>query len=169
MIRGSIFKSIAVNKNTFVSWLYLWTNLFKIICMSCVLRKYVYQDLFSLVRWIKNILERSRLSIPLGSFKSIRELFSRFKHFNYLRRTLCKVTAQVGHPKFYQETQHSNTVLSEWTFPPDQRGLITNTGNYHSLTAREPQIIHHASRLLDTLPDSCVAQHSLITDSTAKP
>lgn len=34
---------------------------------------------------------------------------------------------------------------------------------------REPQIIHDTSRLLDPLPDPCVAQHSLITASTAKP
>ena len=60
-----------------VIWLYLRTKLFKIISMSYVLRKWIYQGIFSLVKWTKNSLERSEISLLLQSFKNVIKLFSR--------------------------------------------------------------------------------------------
>ena len=66
-----------MNENTSVIWLYLRTKLFKIIYMFYVLRKCIYQGIFSLVKWTKNSLERSEISLLLQSFKNVIKLFSR--------------------------------------------------------------------------------------------
>lgn len=77
MIRDVVFKSIAMNENTSVIWLYLRTKLFIIIYMFYILRKWIYQAIFSLVKWTRNSLERSEIFLLLQSFKNVIKLFFR--------------------------------------------------------------------------------------------